>query len=245
MVRTQAESFVDTILYSDDKYEWDFDHLIAETNTFAGKEILRTEHITDGEDKEAIKDIVANQFVASIEATRASGKTEDFADFERRLTLQSIDELWMQHIDAMAHLREEVAFEGYAQKNPLIVYKERAFDKFVTLLGEIGFKVTKGLLTASPREQIEQIELDDGMLQALLQTNDSELKNLNINNLLSDAMAEKFGAPGRKEEGVRVFRADTAEMNNASSLSAEYKNVGRNDPCPCGSGKKFKQCHGK
>ena len=111
MVRTQAEAFVDGILYSDDKYEWDLDHLIAETNTFAGKEILRTEDITDTEDKEAIKEMVANQFVATIEAIRASGKTEDFADFERKLTLQSIDELWMQHIDAMAHLREEVAFE--------------------------------------------------------------------------------------------------------------------------------------
>jgi preprotein translocase subunit SecA len=175
MVRTQAEGFVDGVLYSDDKYEWDFDHLIAETNAFAGKDILRTEHITDGEDKEAIKETVANQFVANIEAIRASGKTEDFADFERKLTLQSIDELWMQHIDAMAHLREEVAFEGYAQKNPLIVYKERAFDKFVLLLGEIGFKVTKGLMTASPREQIEQIELDENMLQALLATEDSEL----------------------------------------------------------------------
>lgn len=192
MVRMQAQSFVDGVLYSDDKYEWDFDHLVAETNTFAGKEILRLDHITDGEDKEAIKEAVANQLVANIEATRASGKTEDFADFERRLMLQSIDELWMQHIDAMAHLREEVAFEGYAQKNPLIVYKERAFDKFVALLGEIGFKVTKGLLTASPHEQIEQIELDDNMLQALLATDDNELKNLNINNLLADAMVQKF-----------------------------------------------------
>lgn len=240
MVRDQAGSFVEGVLYSDDKYDWDFDHLISETNAFAGKEILRIEHITDTEDKEAIKEIVANQFIATVEAIRASGKTEDFADFERRLTLQSIDELWMQHIDAMAHLREEVAFEGYAQKNPLIVYKERAFDKFVALLGEIGFKVTKGLLTASPHQQIEQIEIDENMLQALLQSNDSELKDLNINNLLSDAMAEKFGAPGRQEEGVRVFRADTKP-----ELSAEYKNVGRNDPCPCGSGKKFKQCHGK
>jgi preprotein translocase subunit SecA len=195
MVRTQAESFVDGVLYSDDKYEWDFEHLISETNNFAGKEILRIEHITDGEDKEAIKEVVANQFIAAIEAIRASGKTEDFADFERKLTLQSIDEIWMQHIDAMAHLREEVAFEGYAQKNPLIVYKERAFDKFITLLGEIGFKVTKGLLTASPHEQIERIELDEKTLQALLQTSDSDMKDLNINNLLSDAMAQKFGPP--------------------------------------------------
>jgi len=71
-------------------------------------------------------------------------------------------------------------------------------------------------------------------------TPESELKNLNINNLLSDAMVQKFGTPGRTEEGVRVLRADTKP-----ELSAEYKNIGRNDPCPCGSGKKFKQCHGR
>ncbi|MDD5197773.1 MAG: preprotein translocase subunit SecA [Candidatus Gracilibacteria bacterium] len=240
MVRDQAGAFVEGILYSDDKYEWDFDHLVAETNVFAGKEVLRTEHITDTEDKEAIKEMIANKFVANIEAIRASGKTEDFADFERKLTLQSIDELWMQHIDAMAHLREEVAFEGYAQKNPLIVYKERAFDKFVALLSEVGFKVTKGLLTASPHQQIERIELDEKTLQALLATPESELKNLNINNLLSDAMAEKFGTQGKEQEGVRVYRADAKK-----ELSSEYKNVGRNDLCPCGSGKKFKQCHGR
>lgn len=111
IVRDQANVLVESTFYSDDKYDWDFDHLISETNTFAGKDILQTEHITDGEDKEAIKEVVANQFVATIEAIRASASIEEFADFERRLMLQSIDELWMQHIDNMAHLREEVAFE--------------------------------------------------------------------------------------------------------------------------------------
>lgn len=240
MVRSQAEAFVEGVLYQEDKYDWDFERLVAETNAFAGKEIMGIEHITETEDMEMIKELVADRFVASIEEIRASGKTEDFADFERRLTLQSIDELWMEHIDAMAHLREEVAFEGYAQKNPLVVYKERAFDKFVALLGEIGFKVTKGLLTASPREQIEQIQIDENMLQALLATDDSELQNLNINNLLSDAMEQKFRASAQEQEGVRVYRADSK-----IEQSPEYQNVGRNDPCPCGSGKKFKQCHGK
>ncbi len=94
-------------------------------------------------------------------------------------------------------------------------------------------------MTASPREQIEQIEIDENILQTLLATDDSELRNLNINNLLSDAMAQKFGAPGRKEEGIRVYQADAKK-----ELAPEYKNVGRNEPCPCGSGKKFKHCHG-
>ncbi len=239
-VREQAESFVEGVLFSDDKYEWDFDTLITEVNTFAGREIMKAEHITDGEDKERIKENVADKFIELIESIRASGKVEDFADFERRLTLQSIDELWMQHIDAMAHLREEVAFEGYAQKNPLIVYKERAFDKFIALLSEIGFKVTKGLLTASPSQQIEQIQIDESMLQALLETPESELQNLNVNNLLSDAMAQKFQNSPGESDGVRVYQANTK-----TEPKSQYKDVGRNDPCPCGSGKKFKQCHGK
>jgi preprotein translocase subunit SecA len=74
---------------------------------------------------------------------RNTGTEEEFAEFERRLTLAAIDELWMNHIDNMAHLREEVAFEGYAQKNPLIIYKERAYDKFVVLINTIGLRVTK------------------------------------------------------------------------------------------------------
>lgn len=207
MVRTQADTFVEGILYSDDKYDWDFERLIQEVNTFAGRELVRSEHITDGEDKERIKENIADQFVVYIESLRSQGNADEFSDFERRLTLQSIDELWMQHIDAMAHLREEVAFEGYAQKNPLVVYKERAFDKFIALISEIGFKVTKGLFTASVGQKIEQVEVDEAALQALLDVPEAELKNLNLNNLLSDAMAEKFAASAKDSEGVRVYQA--------------------------------------
>ena len=66
-----------------------------------------------------------------------------FYNLERRIVLSSIDELWMRHINAMSRLREEVAFEWYAQKNPLVVYKEKAFEKFKNLLDELEFKVTK------------------------------------------------------------------------------------------------------
>ena len=89
--------------------------------------------------------------MTEIEGIR-SGNEEAFADFERRLTLETMDELWMNHIDAMAHLREEVAFEGYAQKQPIVVYKERSYDKFITLLQDIGHRVSKAILTARPKE---------------------------------------------------------------------------------------------
>jgi preprotein translocase subunit SecA len=68
---------------------------------------------------------------------------EEFYDLERRIVLGSIDDLWMRHIDSMSKLREEVAFEGYAQRQPLVVYKTKAYGKFEELLGELEYKVTK------------------------------------------------------------------------------------------------------
>ncbi len=90
--------------------------------------------------------------------------TEAFFDIERRIVLQSIDELWMKHIDSMSHLREEVAFEWYAQKQPLVVYKEKAFEKFDALIDEIEFKTVKALYFINPNIQIQEVEFDESDL---------------------------------------------------------------------------------
>ena len=98
---------------------------------------------------------------------------ELFFDIERRIVLQSIDELWMKHIDSMSHLREEVAFEGYAQKHPLVVYKERAFEKFHMLIDEVEFKTVKAIYSVSPAIQIKEVEIDENSLQM----NNDEIDN--------------------------------------------------------------------
>ena len=86
---------------------------------------------------------------------------EDFYHLERWIVLQSIDELWMRHIDSMARLRESVAFEWYAQRNPLVVYKEKAFEKFDTLISEIAYKTTKAIFSIKQNIVINQIQLDE------------------------------------------------------------------------------------
>lgn len=102
---------------------------------------------------------------------------EDFYDIERKVVLQSIDELWMRHIDSMSKLRESVAFEWYAQKNPLIVYKEKAFYKFEDLIWEIWYKVTKTIFVVKQDIEIKQMELNENNF---IVTNDEE--SLNITN---------------------------------------------------------------
>ena len=115
---------------------------------------------------------------------------EDFYDLERRIVLSSIDELWMRHIDSMSKLREEVAFEWYAQRDPLVVYKEKAYFKFKDMLDEISYKVVKALFSIDKNIQVEQeninldnINLNDEQIEHLLnQTMEEENKNPLFNN---------------------------------------------------------------
>ncbi len=107
---------------------------------------------------------------------------EDFYELERRIVLSSIDELWMRHIDAMSKLKDEVAFAWYAQKDPLIVYKEQAFLKFEELMDEIEYKTTKAIFSVDPNSQVNLvdeaawIEFTDEQAEELL----NNLQNLDI-----------------------------------------------------------------
>lgn len=134
-------------------------------NEFAEASIIK---VTDySAEKEDIQDIIRQTKISlagKIESLRDTGTEEAFAEFERRLSLATIDELWMQHIDNMAHLREEVAFEGYAQKNPLVVYKERAYEAFVHMISDIEYRVIKGLLTTKPQESIDSVKLESTLM---------------------------------------------------------------------------------
>jgi len=153
MLEQQVERIIGLHYDGHGEIESDTMNRIAdEVNNFAGHPIVKA---TDYSEAESSADLIAQTkaiLAGQIESLRDTGTEEAFAEFERRLTLASVDELWMKHIDKMAHLREEVAFEGYAQKNPLVVYKERAYEAFVNLVYDIGFRVVKGLLTAKPRE---------------------------------------------------------------------------------------------
>jgi preprotein translocase subunit SecA len=117
--------------------------IAREINEFSESDIAKVSDFDSAVDTNSFIDVTKTILAGKIETLRNSGTEEQFAEFERRLTLASIDELWMQHIDRMAHLREEVAFEGYAQRNPLVVYKERAYDHFVTMIHTIEHRVVK------------------------------------------------------------------------------------------------------
>ena len=175
-------------------------NIVNAINDFAGAEIAKVSDYLDAENLEDLKRKTKNLLGGRIEMLRDTGSEEIFADFERRLTLAAIDELWLQHMDAMAHLREEVAFEGYAQKNPLVVYKERAYDSFVNMMSDIEYRVIKGLLTAKPQESIDAVELESALREDYIETG-------------SEAVGVAHVPANSENDEISITPVDTPEIN--------------------------------
>ena len=165
----------------------------------------------------------ANSVMA--DKTKAFGK-EAMQQVEKQLLLQTIDTKWREHLITLEHLRSVVGFRGYAQRDPLNEYKNEAFQLFERLLNGLRYDVTKQL----------------GMVRPLT---DEERK----------AMIAKFLDEQKQAQGIP--KTDNKTDNKAKStlpLGAKtppgqmpdgWRSTGRNNPCPCGSGKKFKHCHGR
>ena len=127
------------------------DEAQAAYRLISGKEKLPEIQETLGNDG-----IMESYIRAHIDDLRSKAGDENVNNFINQLILQSIDLLWMQHIDAMTHLREEVAFESYAQKNPLIVYRERAYDRFMTLISDIDHRVVRSMIASQAPEPVTE-----------------------------------------------------------------------------------------
>jgi preprotein translocase subunit SecA len=181
-------------------------------------------------DEDVVEKVVAAAN-AAYDAKVASVGQENFTQFERMVLLQSIDTHWREHLAALDYLRQGIHLRGYAQKQPKQEYKREAFELFGQLLDSVKNEVTRQLMNVRVQssEQLEQAA--DAM----------ESRGENISNITYTAPTETGEAEVRRDE-------DSERRIAAAALpagAAAFARVGRNDPCPCGSGKKFKHCHGK
>ncbi len=155
---------------------------------------------------------------------------ENFTQFERMVLLQSIDTHWREHLSALDYLRQGIHLRGYAQKQPKQEYKREAFELFGQLLDSVKNEVTKILMTV-------RVQSEDQLGQV---AQEIESRAESISNLTYTAPTET-GEVQTTLDVQTVLRAAGA----AAAPPGQVPRVGRNDPCPCGSGKKYKQCHGK
>ena len=152
--------------------------------------------------------------------------------FEKQVMLQVLDTRWKEHLQSMDHLRRGIHLRGYAQKNPKQEYKREAFELFQSLLYNIKHDVTRILSHVQVRRQEEIEDLERQRREAL------EREKAASQSVHEDAVA----AAQQTAEGEEP--APESGEDQTQPIRREGPKVGRNDPCPCGSGKKYKQCHG-
>lgn len=160
---------------------------------------------------------------------------ENFTQFERIVLLQTIDSHWREHLSALDYLRQGIHLRGYAQKQPKQEYKREAFELFGQLLDSVKNEVTRVLMTVKVQsgEQLEQAAVE------------MENRAEQIANVTYTAPTETGEVQTTVDEQTRRGAAAGAAGATGLFAAAEVPRVGRNEACPCGSGKKYKHCHGK
>lgn len=172
---------------------------------------------------------VRTRIVEALEAVykekEAQAGAEPFRNFEKQVMLQVLDQHWKEHLQAMDQLRQGIHLRGYAQKNPKQEYKRESFLLFQQMLEDVkkdAIRIISRLQLISPEES-QEAERRRREQEARMQFQHDQ----------ATALADGSRAKGSGED------------NKAQPVIRATQKVGRNDPCPCGSGKKFKQCHGK
>ncbi len=148
-------------------------------------------------------------------------EAEPIRQFERTLMLQSIDSHWREHLAALDHLRQGIHLRSYAQKTPAQEYKKEAFELFGLMLEMINTEVTRVLMTVQFRSEAELQKIEEPQAPTNVQFHHAD-----------------------HDQALQEANAD-ADGGDEQTFVRQGQKVGRNDPCPCGSGKKYKYCHGK
>jgi preprotein translocase subunit SecA len=182
-------------------------------------------------DEDRLRERVKQAFKELYEAKEAEMGSDIMRQFEKAVMLQTVDSCWREHLAAMDYLRQGIHLRGYAQKNPKQEYKRESFEMFAQLLDKVNYEVMSALSKFEVR-----VENDLAAMQEQ-QRNTIDQQHIQYQHAEASVLAE----------AEATEREETAQAGNVHVLPImrDTPKVGRNDPCTCGSGKKFKQCHGK
>ena len=237
--RETIYSLVDNYMPADSMEEqWDLPALEAQLASDFRLNVdiqgwLKEDNTLDNQD-------IKERLLAQVEQEYAE-KTELVGDinmqgFERNVMLQVIDTQWREHLSAMDYLRQGIHLRGYAQKNPKQEYKREAFEMFQNLWSNIKHQIASLLISV-------QIQMNENVVE---ESEPGNLDNLNTHAFQADAPnMEEILSQSQSELISEAFDPNDDENYTPEALTARGLIVHRNDPCPCGSGLRYKQCHGK
>ncbi|MDR0300347.1 MAG: preprotein translocase subunit SecA [Streptococcaceae bacterium] len=152
-------------------------------------------------------------------------------EFQRAVILRVVDNKWADHIDQLDQMRQAVGLRGYAQNTPIVEYQEESFKLFNAMIGAIEFEITRLMMKAQIHNPQEQQQLEEQQMRQMQQQ--------------AAQMAAQRGQDLVQQMQEQIQPQQMRAVQPTAVDQIDFSKVGRNDPCPCGSGKKFKNCHGR
>ena len=162
---------------------------------------------------------------------------EELVRLERYIILSAVDRLWQDHLYAMDNLRSSIGLRAYAQKDPLVEYKQEAFKMFEQLMEDIDQEILSGMFNSAT--SLEALQSFFSNIQVPMQMMHEEMGQFGI------SQEEAVGLPPEAQAQLSAGEMPEEEPEISFTFHNETPKVGRNDPCPCGSGKKYKKCCGR
>jgi preprotein translocase subunit SecA len=210
--------------------QWDVEGLAEATKETLGLDLPIAEWAEeDGVDQEVVRERLETKADEYMASKAAQFGPEQMRSIEKQILLQTIDQKWREHLLTLEHLRSVVGFRGYAQRDPLNEYKTESFQLFESMLDSLRSDVSSKLARIQPLTPEQQAEIIR-QLQAQQTAQQKQLETADVS----------AGGASVAQDAPTPLVADFDETDQTT-----WGNPGRNDPCPCGSGKKFKHCHGR
>ena len=216
--------------------QWDVAGLQEDLQKQYGLELPVSEWLENDDAlfEETLRKKILDAVTASLKDKEERVGSANMRHFEKAIMLKVLDEQWKEHLANMDHLRQGIGLRGYAQKNPKQEYKREAFEMFTGMLETVKSEVVSVLTrfripTAEEMEALEQQQREQQQMQFGRGEEDDD----------EGMVAEQPAAANRRPPQKNVGYA------KGETVVRQGKKIGRNDPCPCGSGKKYKQCHGR
>jgi len=208
---------------------------------------------------DAIKERIITRLEENYNEKEEMAGSEPLRQFEKAIVLQKLDEHWKEHLAGMDYLRQSVGLRGYAQKNPKQEYKREAYELFMRMLDEYKTDVVTLMNRVQVQDPAEVEAARERQARQQQQIDSLEYQHASATSALDDSAHEQNADPGDGDTGAQAAAArptrptQPAQGQGAAAVAEKNeqpyvrdgRKVGRNEPCPCGSGKKFKQCHGK
>jgi preprotein translocase subunit SecA len=235
----EIDEILNVLLPDKDERLWDVEEVSEEIKILLNQEKnihtslleIRKENILPAKRKEKIRKLINGLFDEKIDKIKKAIDKENFINLSRALLLSTIDMFWMEHLDGMSYLRDSVRLRAYGQKDPLVEYKNEGYQRFKEFLSKTRKEVLRRVLHIEIKEEMpigfskSQAPI---VLRGAAKTQDQKAPIIPQSS--QKAPIEKFA----KEREQR--------QNIAKEIPPEFRHTGRNEKCPCGSGKKYKKC---